>query len=169
MSGMVTVYQRLASAWAVMWGKYGDVTRQAAARGQSRQALYREASQVLEAVAGDKCRACIMDLENQVAELTTRLREMEARLRGTVRITPDLQAQYASTAQALGVSLAVARELLAVFLAEQTPSVATLGRQTQQAAKKSGEVLRVLDELVRPQVEQATADEIFLASVRRSW
>jgi hypothetical protein len=152
-----------------MWGKYGDVTRQAAARGQSRQTLYREAGQVLEAVAGEKSRARIMELENQLAELTTRLRALEERLRGTVEITPDLQAQYASTAQALGVSLAVARELLAVFLKEQTPSVATLGRQTQQAAKKSGEVLRVLDEVMRPQVKQATADEIFLASVRRSW
>jgi hypothetical protein len=167
MCGMVTAYQRLASAWAVLRGKYGDVTRLAATRGQSRQALYREAGQVLEAVAGEKSNARIMELENQVAELTTRLRALEERLAGTVEITPDLQAQYASTAQALGVSLAVARALLAVFLKEQTPCVATLGRQTHRAAKKSGEVLRVLDALVRPRVEQAAADEIFLASGRR--
>jgi hypothetical protein len=167
MSAMVTVYQRLASAWAVFCGKYGDVTHQAAARGQCRQALYREAGQVVEAVAGEKSQARIRELEKQVAELTTRLRQTEERAPHGVEITPELQAQFASTAQALGVSLALARELLAVFLREHTPSVASLGRQTQRLAKKCGAMLRVLDESVRPRVEQAAADEIFLASGRR--
>jgi hypothetical protein len=167
MSAMVTVYQRLASAWAVFCGKYGDVTHQAAGRGQSRQALYREAGQVVEAVAGEKSQSRIRELEKQVAELTTRLRQAEEKALHGVEITPELQAQFASTAQALGVSLALARELLAVLLKEQTPSVASLGRQTQKLAKQCGEVLRVLDESVRPRVEQVAADEIFLASVRR--
>jgi hypothetical protein len=167
MSAMVTVCQRLASAWVVIFGKYGDVTRQAAVRGQSRQALYREAEQVLEAVAGEKSQARIVELEQRVTELTAQVQELHERLRGAVEITPDLQSQYASTAQAVGVSLAVARELLAVFLQERTPSVATLGRQTQQVAKRAGEVLQVLDALVRPQVQQVAADEIFLASVPR--
>jgi hypothetical protein len=167
MLAMVTVYQRLASACAVFFGKYGDVTHQAAAREQSRQALYREAAQVAEAVAGEKSQARIVALEDRVAELTGQVQEREARLCSAVEITEDLQGQYASTAQALGVSLAVARELLAVFLKEQTPSVSTLGRQTKQAGQKSGEVLKVLDDLVRPKVEQAVADEIFLASVPR--
>ena len=164
MSAMVTVYQRLASAWAVCFGKYGEVTRQAEAREQSRQALYREASQVVEAISGQKSRARIGELERSEALLTRQVHELEERLGRAVEITPDLQAQYASTAQALGVSLAVARDLLAVFLKEQTPSVATLGRQTRQAAKKAAEVLQVVDALVRPRIEQAVPDEIFLGS-----
>jgi hypothetical protein len=167
MSAMVTVYQRLASAWAVFFGKYGAVTEQASARGQSRQTLYREASQTIEALGGEKSRARIRELENQVAELTIRLHEMEDKLSDAVHMTPDLQAQYASTAQALGVSLSAARQLLVVFLKEQTPSVTTLGRQTRAVGQKAAEVLQVLDQLVRPQIEQATADEIFLASVQR--
>jgi len=164
MSAMVTVYQRLASAWAVFFGKYGDVTRQAEAREQSRQSLYREASQVVEAVAGEKAQARIAELERSEAALTTQIRDLQERLRRALEITPDLQGQYASTAQALGVSLAAAREMLAVFLKERTPSVATLGRQTLQVAKKSAAVLEVVDALVRPRIEQAIPDEIFLGS-----
>jgi hypothetical protein len=163
MSAMVTVYQRLASAWAVFFGKYGDVTHQAAARGQSRQALYREARQVVQAVASEKPEAKVAELEQRVTELTAQLQERDERLHSAVQITPKLQRQYASTAQALGVSLAVARELLAVFLQTKTPSVAKLGRWTKEAGVKSGQVLKLLDELVRPQVEQVAADEIFLA------
>ena len=167
MSAMVTVYQRLASAWAVFLGEYGDVTHQAKAREQSRQALYREAHQVVEAVAGEKSQARIAELERSEAALTTQVHELQERLRRAIEITPDLQTQYASTAQALGVSLAVAREMLAVFLKGQTPSVATLGRQTLRVAQQSAEVLEVLDVWVRSRIEQAIPDEIFLGSDRR--
>ena len=167
MSAMVTVYQRLASAWAVFFGKYGDVTHQATARGQSRQALYREASQVVGAVSGEKVEAKVVELEQRVGELTAQLQERDERLRFAVEISPTLQRHYASKAQALGVSLGVTHELLAVFLRKKTPSVAKLGRWTQEAGAKSGQVLKLLDELVRPQVEQVAADEIFLAKNRR--
>jgi predicted transcriptional regulator len=166
MTGMVTVYQRLASTMVVLFGKYGDVIRQAAARGQSRQSLYRETNQVVEAVAGEKSQARIAEAEQELAEVKARLQDLEERQRRLVEITADMQAEYASKAEALGVSLAAARELLTVFLKEQTPSVATLGRQTQAAAQKAREVLKVMDELVRPKVEQAAADEIFLGSKR---
>jgi hypothetical protein len=41
--------------------------------------------------------------------------------------------------------------------------VATLGRVTLEAGKKAGPLLKVLDEVARPEVTQAAADEIFLA------
>src|SRR5207247_9724690 len=55
--------------------------------------------------------ARIAELERQVGELTRQLQQLQERLRAAVEITPALQKQYACTAQALGVSLAAAREL----------------------------------------------------------
>src|SRR5262249_4979095 len=63
--------------------------------------------------------------------------------------------------QAEGVSLPVARRLLAVFLGANTPSVATLGRQSRQAGLRPGASLEVLDDHTRPRVRQGRADEIF--------
>jgi hypothetical protein len=42
--------------------------------------------------------------------------------------------------------------------------VATLGRATLEAGTRAGPLLKVLDETVRPEVKQGTADEIFLAA-----
>jgi hypothetical protein len=77
-------------------------------------------------------------------------------------VDADKQAHYASCAQAEGVSLPVARRLLAVFLKERTPSVAQLGRFSQAAAQRSTRLLAVLDAASRPLVDQAAADEIFV-------
>ena len=41
---MSTITQRIASAFVVLCGRYGDVTKMAHDREQSRQSLYREAS-----------------------------------------------------------------------------------------------------------------------------
>ena len=43
---MPTIPRRIASAFAVFCGQYGDVTQMAQDREQSRQSLYREADQV---------------------------------------------------------------------------------------------------------------------------
>ena len=40
--------------------------------------------------------------------------------------------------------------------------VATLGRVTLEAGTRAGALLAVLDEAARPEVQQGTADEIFL-------
>ena len=84
-----------------------------------------------------------------------------------MEITPDKQDEFATVAQAEGVSLSVARRLLRVVEgATTTPSVPTLGRATLEAGVRAGALLEVLDEKARPKVEQATADEIFLARNR---
>jgi hypothetical protein len=160
---MSTIPQRIASAFAVLCGRYGDVTAMAQDREQSRQSLYREAEQVVEAVGGDAARARIEDLQRQLAEQRAEVQALQGRLKRAVEMTTDKQHEFATVAQAEGVSLSVARRLLRVVEgAEPTPSVPTLGRATLEAGRHAGPLLRVLDDAARPEVEQGTADEIFL-------
>lgn len=158
---IVAVPQRLASASAVFFGAHGDVTCQAQQRGVCRQRLYREAHSVLRDLDPAKQQQQIARLQQQVADLQACLERLQADYRQTVVCTADKLAQFVSTAQAEGVSLPVARRLLAVVLPRDTPSVPTLGRLSHQAALRAGPLLKVLDEQARPRVRQACADEIF--------
>jgi uncharacterized coiled-coil protein SlyX len=161
---MPTIPQRIASAFAVLSGQYGDVTKRAKDREQSRQSLYREAEQVAEAVDGAAAQARIDELQRQLAEQRAEVQALRERLKRTVEITPDTQEEFATVAQAEGVSLSVARRLLRVVEGSRsTPSVATLGRASLEAGKRAGPLLKVLDEAARPEVKQVTADEIFSA------
>jgi hypothetical protein len=164
---MPTVPQRIASAFAVLCGRYGDVTHMARGREQSRQTLYREADQVIDAVDGAAAQARIDDLQQQLTEQRAHVQALQERLKHAVEITPDKQDEFATVAQAEGVSLSVARRLLRVVAGpNSTPSVATLGRATLEAGQRAGSLLQVLDETARPAVEQAAADEIFSAANR---
>ncbi len=164
---MSTIPQRIASAFAVLCGRYGDVTKMAQDRQQSRQSLYREAEQVVNTVDGAAAQARIDELQQQLAQQEAEIQALQERLRHAVEITPDKQDEFATVAQAEGVSLNVARRLLQVVAgSNSTPSVATLGRATLEAGERAGPLLRVLDEKARPEVEQAAADEIFLVASR---
>ena len=66
---MPMIPPRIASAFAILCGHYGDVTRMAWAREQSRQSLYREAEQVIDAVDGATAHAQIAALPQQLAQL----------------------------------------------------------------------------------------------------
>jgi hypothetical protein len=159
---MPTIPQRIASAFAVLSGRYGDVTKMAKDREQSRQSLYREAEQVVESVDGAGAQAQIDALERQLDERQAEVNALQERLRHAVEITPDKQHEFATVAQAEGVSLSVARRLLRVMTGpRRSRAVATLGRATLEAGTKAGPLLRVLDEAARPVVKQGTADEIF--------
>jgi hypothetical protein len=159
---MPTIPQRVASAFAVLCGRYGDVTAMARDREQSRQSLYREAEQVAHAMDGAAAQARIDELQQQLAQRRAEVQALRERLSHAVEITSDKQDEFATVAQAEGVSLSVARRLLRV-VAGPSPiaSVPTLGRATLQAGKAAGVLLRVLDEAARPEVQQAAADEIF--------
>jgi hypothetical protein len=134
-------------------------------REQSRQSLYREAQQVTEAVDGAVARAQVEDLQRQLAERQAEVKALETRLKHAIEITPDKQHEFATVAQAEGVSLSVARRLLQVMMGpRRTRGVATLGRATLEAGKHAGPLLEVLDKAVRLEVKQGTADEIFLAA-----
>jgi hypothetical protein len=164
---MPTIPQRVASAFAVLCGRYGDVTSMARDREQSRQSLYREAEQVAHAVDGTAAQARIDVLQQQLAEREAENQALRERLKHAVEITPDTQHEFATVAQAEGVSLSVARRLLRVVEGSHpTLSVATLGRATLEAGKRAAPLLEVLDEAARPKVEQGTADEIFSADDR---
>jgi hypothetical protein len=164
---MPTIPQRVATAFAVLCGRYGDVTAMARNREQSRQSLYREAEQVADAVDGTAARARIDELQQQLARRQAEVQALKERLSHAIEITPDKQDEFATVAQAEGVSLSVARRLLRVVEgARSTPSVPTLGRATLEAGVRAGGLLEVLDEAARPEVKQATADEIFSAANR---
>jgi hypothetical protein len=160
---MPTIPQRVASAFAVLCGHYGDVTTMAKDREQSRQSLYREAETVVEAVDGAAAQAQIDELKRELAKRQAEVQALETRLKHAVEITADKQQEFATVAQAEGVSLSVARRLLRVMTGpRRRQGVATLGRATLKAGKKAGPLLQVLDEAVGPKVKQGTADEIFL-------
>jgi hypothetical protein len=161
---MPTIPQRIATAFAVFCGRYGDVTTMARDRERSRQSLYREAERVASAVDGAATQARIDELQQQLGQRQAEVQALQERLRHAVEITPDKQDEFATVAQAEGVSLSVARRLLRVVAgAASTPSVPTLGRATLVAGNRAGPLLDVLDEAARPRVKQGTVDEIFLA------
>jgi hypothetical protein len=160
------IRQVLTSAMVVLFGRHGEISREAREQGRSRQSLYRESAQVVAAVEGTEGQARIEELERQVAQQATEIEALRRRLTEAVEITEDKQAEFACTGQAEGVSLPVVRRLLGVFLGKKVPSVATLGRQTAEAGKKSGELLNVLDEAARGKVCEAAGDEIFLDASR---
>jgi hypothetical protein len=162
---MPTIPQRIASAFAVLCGQYGDITRMAQDREQSRQSLYRDAQQVADAVDGAATQARIDELQRRLAEQRAEIQVLQERLQHAVEITPDTQHEFATVAQAEGVSLSVARRLLRVVSGPKpTRAEATLGRATLEAGKQAGPLLKVLDEAARPAVRQGTADEIFLGA-----
>ena len=111
---MPTIPQRIATAFAVLSGRYGDVTQMAKDREQSRQSLYREAEKVVEAVDGAATEARIDELQRQLAEHRAEVQALQERLNHAVEITPETHHEFAAVAQAEGVSLGVARRLLRV-------------------------------------------------------
>jgi hypothetical protein len=164
---MPTIPQRVASAFAVLCGQYGDVTKMAHDREQSRQSLYREAEQVAAAVDGAAAQAQIDALTRKLTEQQAEIQVLQERLKHSIAMTSDKQHEFATVAQAEGVSLSVARRLLRVMMGpRRSRAVATLGRATVEAGGRAGPLLKVLDEAARPGVKQGTADEIFLAANR---
>jgi hypothetical protein len=159
--GMVAPRQGIASAYVVFFGAYGDVTRLAQERGVSRQRLYREHAGVVEVLSGSRQQAEKDELQQRLQEAEQRIAVLEERLRHAVVVDKEKQKEFAAVAQAVGVGLARTRVLLQVLLGDQVPSVATLGRWTKAAGKKSGELLSVLDEFTYGKVKQALADEIY--------
>jgi hypothetical protein len=158
---IVPPLDRLASASVVLFGEHGEITQHAHLRGVSRQCLYRQADSVLRDLDPTQHQQQLALLHEQLSHLHTRLQSLQDAQSLCVQLTPDLQAHFAATAQAEGVSLPVARRLLAVFLRGDTPSVAQLGRFSRAAALRAAPLLTVLDEQARALVQQAAADEIF--------
>jgi hypothetical protein len=159
---ILSLPEHVASADAVLNGPHGAVSRLARQRGQSRQQLYRQAHCLADSALPDRRRQRFARLRRRLARLRRRCRQLRRQLRHAAVCDPDRRARFACTAQAEGVSLPVAQRLLAVFLGQDTPSVATLGRDAHQAAQRAAALLEVLDEHSRPKVRQAAGDEMFV-------
>jgi hypothetical protein len=165
---------RIANTAAVFDGPYGAVTRQAQRSGVCRQALYRDAPNVLHAVEGSATQRQLQDLHNEIDRLRATCATLHGQLQQAVLVDADTVAHFASSAQAEGVSLPVARRLLAPLVAKslapepqrrlRLPSVARLGRLSRAAAVRSASLLGVLDGPSRERVQQAAGDEIFFGS-----
>ena len=158
--GMVVPQQRIASAYFVVFGKYGDVRRYAEDRGVCRQWVYREADWLQNSLATS--REKIDALHQRVRELEQQKAALEQRLTLSVELDEEKQAQLAAVAQANGVSLPIVWFFLDVLISGKQLSVASLGRRTQALGKKSGELLAVVDEYARAQARQAAADELYV-------
>jgi hypothetical protein len=154
--GMVAPQQRIASAYFVVFGQHGDVTRYAKTRGVCRQYVYREASRLKQLLIEQD------QWQTRVRELEQRQAELEQRLARAVVIDEEKQAELATVGQACGVSLRQCRQLLEVLIPGQVLCRAELGRRTQAAGMKAGKLLEVLDELARQKVREAAADEIYV-------
>jgi len=152
---------RIANTAAVLDGPYGAVTRQAARCKTSRQALYRDAPKVLQAVDGAGYRQRLEQLQDANDRLHADLQRLHRQLQQAIVADADQLARFAATAQAEGVSLPVARRLLLPLLKQRTPGVSQLGRYSHKAAAKAEALLSVLDAATRPQAQQVAADEIF--------
>jgi hypothetical protein len=154
--------QRIACAFATLFGRYGAVTRIAEAQGLCRQSVYRQTDAVRDDLDTQTHLQENLRLRQQLEQAEARSADLQRRLDGAVILDQDRQAEFAATAQAVGVSLPVTRRLLRVVLRERAPSVAKLGRWTKAAAQRSAALLAVLDEHTRPRVRQAVPDEIFV-------
>jgi hypothetical protein len=158
--GMVVLEQRIASAFFVIHGQYGDVSRYAQQRGVCRQSIYNEAAALRKALASarqenQKQREQLQRAQQQVTALTARLAQ-------AVVLDADKQQQLACVGQARGVTLRDCRELLEVLIPGQALSVAELGRRTRAAGQKAGALLAVLDDVARQKTCEAAADEIYV-------
>jgi hypothetical protein len=163
--------RRIANAAAVLDGPHGGVTRPARQQGLSRRALYRDTLRVLHALDAAHADPSPQALREHTAALRRSLTEFRAALDTAVVLDADCLAAFASTAQAEGVSLPVARRLLAPLLAKRharaaaphrrLPGVAQRGRWSRDAARRAAPLLEVPGAFSRPHGEQAAPDEIF--------
>jgi hypothetical protein len=158
--GMVAPQQRIASAFFVIHGQYGDVSRYAEERGVCRQWVYREAAVVTKTLAGPHKE--LTALRAEVLQLRQSLAELQGRLAQAVVIDAAKQTEVASFGQARGVTLRDCWAILDLLIPGKVRSVASLGRATQAAGKKAGQLLAVLDEVARSKVREAAADEIYV-------
>jgi hypothetical protein len=161
--GMVAPARRIASAAAVLSGRYGEVSRYARQRGVCRQWVYREADWVLDRL-DHRAQQAIDALRQRVRHLEERNAELERQLAQAVVLDKDKQAECAAFGQARGISLPDVHALLEILRPGGIAAVSTLGRWTQAAARQAGALLAVFDEYTRPRVQQATADEIYVSA-----
>ena len=148
------------NAGAVLCGNHGAVSEQAEAEGCSRQTVYDHAHKVEERLAERDQE--VTDLRTETTRLKTERDELQKRLQQSTVIDDEALQRFAIVGQAMGVSLRQTEELLGTLLPKKrAPDHSTMGRWTQEAGQRAGEVLAVLDPLCAKAVETLCIDEIF--------
>jgi hypothetical protein len=159
--GMVAPRRGIGSAFFIHFGRYGDVSNFAREQGVSRQWVYREAQRVTATLEGSSTRQQIASLQSEVTALRRQVAEQQRRLDVAVVLDEDKQAEFACVGQSCGVTLPQAYSLLKVLIGKPL-SVASLGRRTQVAGEKAGQLLEVFDSYARPLVRDGAGDEIYV-------
>src|SRR5262249_60997424 len=136
--GMVALEQRIASAYLIVFGAHGEITRQAQERGVSRQRVYREHASLVMALAGNGWQKEKEEQQRRIQELEQGNAALQKRLSQSVVLDKEKQKEFASVAQAVGVSLPTCQILLEVLLGKRASKVTTLGRWTKAAGKRTG-------------------------------
>jgi hypothetical protein len=158
--GMVAPQERIASAFYVAYGKYGDVSRYAQDRGVSRQRVYREANWLQS--YPDQAQQRIHALEQLVQEVEQQNAELKERLARSVVLDDEKQAEFAAESQARGVGLANCRGQMEVLIPGKSLSVATLGRRVKANEDQAGPLLAVLDEFANSRARDVAGDELYV-------
>ena len=153
----------IANAAACLCGQHGDVTRQAQAVGCSRQTAYDHAQKVHAAVQAEHAdgppRHQLLD---QVQALRHENAQLWAWLEQTIDFPKARRQEFTVTAAAMGLSLNQIGELLAIVLGVVArPSRSALHRVVQDAGRRAGRVLRVLDGQCQALILIGCLDEIF--------
>lgn len=156
----VAIASWIRNAAAALCGRHGAVTDRAEEAGCSRQTVYDHAERLIDQVTQHEPEADTLRAE--VVRLKAEREELQQRLTQAVVIGPEEMERFAVTGQAMGVSLRQAEELLETLLpADRVPDHSTLGRWTEAAGRRAGEVLAVLDPLCVSAVQTLCIDEIF--------
>jgi hypothetical protein len=159
----LSVLTWIGNAAACLLGKHGAITHQAHEAGCSRQTVYDHAAKVQQAVADAHEPGPSRD---QLLADNRRLRDENRQLwlwlEEALEVPAAQQRRFAVTAASVGLSLQQILALLAIVLpARGLPSRATLGRWVNQAARRAGCLLQVLDRACQPVVLSLCLDEIF--------
>lgn len=148
------------NAAAALCGRRGAVSDRAKEAECSRQTVYEHGRQLVERLAEQEQEN--ESLQAEVARLKAERDELQQRVQQSVPIGAEALERFAGTSQAMGVSLRQAEELLGTLLpTERVPDHATMGRWTQAAGQRAGEVLAALDPLCALAVQALCVDEIF--------
>src|SRR5919202_5053535 len=112
----LSVLTRLGNAFAVLFGRHGDVTAQADRAGCSRQTVYDHADQVEQAVAeAQRLGPCREQLLDEVAQLREENRQLWHWLEQAIDCPEDKLRRFAVSASAMGLSLTQTLVLLALL------------------------------------------------------
>lgn len=161
----IPIIVRIANAAACLAGAYGAVVERARLCDCSRQTIYNQGREVLDAVAAFD-RRDRRDAPRERREELDRLRRENQTLWDwvdrAVEFDRDQQWRFAATAAAMGLSVSQVRDLLALILGDSAaPSRSAIGRWTAAAAAAAGRVLVRLDARCREVIVVACLDEIF--------